>query len=107
MDRAGLEAGARKILLGNLRRGRADWNGKEFNFVCPALKGYPFQWYWDSCFHAIALIHLDIELAKAELTTLMSAGPAFGIHTSPDLLGAGKAGRLPQPQPGGPYLALL
>ena len=79
MDRAGLEAGARKILLGNLRRGRSDWNGKEFNFVCPALKGYPFQWYWDSCFHAIALIHLDIELAKAELTTLMSAALPSGF----------------------------
>ena len=79
MDRAELEAGARRILLGNLRRGRADWNGKEYTFVCPALRSYPFQWFWDSCFHSIALIHLDVELARAELTTLMSAALPSGF----------------------------
>jgi len=79
MDRGELEAGARNILLGNLRRGRADWNGKEYSFVCPAMVGYPFQWFWDSCFHAIALIHLDKEQAKAELTTLMSAALSDGF----------------------------
>ena len=79
MDRAALEAGAGKILLGNLRQGRADWNGKEYTFVCPALRSYPFQWFWDSCFHAIALIHLDKELAKAELRTLLSAALPSGF----------------------------
>ena len=79
MDRAELEAGARGILLGNLRQGRADWNGKEYTFVCPALRSYPFQWFWDSCFHAIALIHLDVELARAELTTLLSAALPSGF----------------------------
>ena len=79
MDREALEAGARRILLGNLRQGRAEWNGKEYTFVCPALRGYPFQWYWDSCFHAIALTHLDVDLAKAELNTLMSAALPSGF----------------------------
>ena len=79
MDRGALEAGARRILLGNLRQGRADWNGKEYTFVCPALRSYPFQWFWDSCFHSIALIHLDKELAKAELTTLLSAALPSGF----------------------------
>ena len=41
MQRQELEAAARTILLGNLRRGVADWNGKEFNFVCPSLTGSP------------------------------------------------------------------
>ena len=67
------------ILLGNLRRGRADWNGKEYTFVCPALRSYPFQWFWDSCFHAIALTHLDKELAKAELATLLSGALPSGF----------------------------
>ena len=71
MDRQELEEGARNILLTNLRRGVADWNGKEFSFVVPSLRGYPFQWFWDSCFHAIALTHLDLDQAKAELRTLM------------------------------------
>ena len=79
MDRKELEEGARRILLTNLRRGVADWNGKEYSFVCPSLAGYPFQWFWDSCFHAIALIHLDTDQAKAELRTLMSGGLSNGF----------------------------
>jgi len=79
MEREALEAGARQILLTNLRKGVADWNGKEFSFVVPSLRGYPFQWFWDSCFHAIALTHLDLDQAKAELTTLMSAALPDGF----------------------------
>ena len=79
MERAELEAQARQILLGNLRQGVADWNGKEFRFVVPSLTGYPFQWFWDSCFHAIALTHLDPEQAKAELTTLLSGAQPDGF----------------------------
>ena len=79
MERAELEERAGKILLTNLRRGVADWNGKEFSFVVPSLTGYPFQWFWDSCFHAIALTHLDKEQAKAELTTLMSGALPNGF----------------------------
>ena len=79
MDRQELEEGARNILLTNLRRGVADWNGKEFSFVVPSLRGYPFQWFWDSCFHAIALTHLDLEQAKAELRTLMSGALPNGF----------------------------
>ena len=73
MDRQELETAARGILLTNLRQGVADWNDKPYSFVCPSLVGYPFQWFWDSCFHAIALIHLDPDQAKAEMRTLMSA----------------------------------
>ena len=79
MDRATIEDGARKILLTNLRQGVADWNGQKYSFVCPSLTGYPFQWFWDSCFHAIALLHLDPEQAKAELRTLMSGALPDGF----------------------------
>jgi glycogen debranching enzyme len=79
ISREQLEEGARRILLSNLREGVADWNGKEFSFVCPSLTGYPFQWFWDSCFHAIALTHLDPAQAKAELTTLMSGALPNGF----------------------------
>ena len=96
MDRQELEAKARQILLTNLKQGVADWNGKEYSFVCPSLTGYPFQWFWDSCFHAIALIHLDLEQAKKELTTLMSGALPNGfmphmifweMEKQPDFLG--------------------
>ena len=79
MNRQTLEEGASRILTGNLRRGRAEWNGKEFNFICPSLRGYPFQWFWDSCFHSIALTHLDQKLAKDELTTLLSTALPSGF----------------------------
>lgn len=79
ISRDALEAGARRILLSNLRRGVAGWNGREYSFVCPSLTGYPFQWFWDSCFHAIALLHLDPEQAKAEMRTLLSAARPSGF----------------------------
>ena len=28
---------------------------------------YPFQWFWDSCFHAVALSHFDAERARSEV----------------------------------------
>ena len=79
ISREALEAGARRILLSNLRRGVADWNGREYSFVCPSLTGYPFQWFWDSCFHAIALLHLDPEQARAEMRTLLSGARPSGF----------------------------
>ena len=79
ISREQLEEGARRILLSNLREGVADWNGREFSFVCPSLTGYPFQWFWDSCFHALALLHLDPEQAKKEMRTLMSGARPSGF----------------------------
>ena len=79
MQRLELELAAQDILLGNLRRGTAEWNGQEYSFVVPSLTGYPFQWFWDSCFHAIALIYIDLNQAKAELDTLMSAALTNGF----------------------------
>ena len=79
MERAQLEEQSRQILLTNLRRGVAEWNGKEFNFSVPSLTGYPFQWFWDSCFHAIALTHLDPEQAKSEINTLLSGAQPDGF----------------------------
>ena len=79
MQRPELELAAQDILLGNLRRGTAEWNGQEYSFVVPSLTGYPFQWFWDSCFHAIALIHIDLNQAKAELDTLMSSALTNGF----------------------------
>ena len=79
MRRQELERVAYDILLGNLRRGTAEWNGQDYSFVVPSLTGYPFQWFWDSCFHAIALTHIDHDQAKSELDTLMSAALPNGF----------------------------
>ena len=55
----------------NRQVGHADWCGFDFDFTCPSTGTYPFQWFWDSCFHAIVLSHFDIAKAEAELFSLL------------------------------------
>ena len=51
----------------------------QFDFVCPSPTHYPFQWFWDSAFHAIALLHVDPELAKQELRCLLQGAQPDGF----------------------------
>ena len=41
-------------------------------YTVPSPDTYPYQWLWDSCFHAIALAHFEPEAAVAELSSLVS-----------------------------------
>lgn len=43
-----------------------------FQYTIPSPSAYPYQWLWDSCFHAIILSHFKIEDAKAEIFSLLS-----------------------------------
>ena len=72
-------AEARRILASNRRRGVSEWDGKPFDFVCPSPTHYPFQWLWDSAFHAITLLQVDPELAKQELRCLMQGARSDGF----------------------------
>jgi glycogen debranching enzyme len=56
----------------NRQRGHAAWCDRDYDFVCPSAVTYPFQWFWDSCFHAIVLSHLDPVRAESELTSLLA-----------------------------------
>jgi len=56
----------------NRQRGHAAWCDADYDFTCPSHETYPFQWLWDSSFHAIALRHLDPERARSELTSLLA-----------------------------------
>ena len=78
-DAHDLIAGAEEVLRANRRTGFAPRIGRSFDFTCPSLSGYPFQWFWDSCFHAITLRHFDIEWAKNELLTLTSLARPDGL----------------------------
>lgn len=40
-------------------------------YTVPSPSTYPYQWLWDSCFHAIVLAQLEPEAAKAELRSLL------------------------------------
>lgn len=72
-------AEARRVLKGNRQTGISDWDGMRYDFVCPSPTHYPFQWFWDSAFHAIALLHVDPELAKQELRCLMQGAQPDGF----------------------------
>lgn len=57
----------------NRQTGHAAWAGRDFDFVCPSHVTYPFQWFWDSCFHAIVLSHLDPVRAESEVRGLLDS----------------------------------
>ena len=43
------------------------------SYTIPSPDTYPYQWFWDSCFHAIILSYWDPERAKEELKLLTKA----------------------------------
>ena len=65
--------------MSNRQRGVSEWDGREYDFVCPSPSSYPFQWFWDSAFHAIALLHVDPALAKQEIRCLMQGAQPDGF----------------------------
>lgn len=61
-----IEKEAHKIL----KKNRQTTDGHQYTL--PSLHSYPYQWFWDSCFHAIVLSSLEPEAAKEELRSLVS-----------------------------------
>lgn len=70
--RARMRSEVDRLFARNRQTGWAPWCGREYDFVCPSNGTYPFQWFWDSCFHAIALSHIDAGRAERELTSLLA-----------------------------------
>src|SRR3989338_7623732 len=48
-------------------------------YTVPSGDHYPYQWLWDSCFHAIVLARYDVESAKAEIHSLLSKQFSNGL----------------------------
>ena len=72
-------AECRRVLAGNRQRGVSAWDGRRYDFVCPSSTTYPFQWWWDSAFIAVALLHVDPELAKQEIRCLLQGARPDGF----------------------------
>jgi hypothetical protein len=70
-DTAWVGPAARALLEANWRAGA--YRGREYAFSVPSPRSYPWQWYWDSCFHAIVRARYDGAKARAELETLLAA----------------------------------
>jgi hypothetical protein len=62
-----------RTLRQNWREGRRETDGVEFAYTCPSPGHYPYQWYWDSCFAAIAWRHFAPENSRRELESLLAA----------------------------------
>ena len=50
-----------------------------YMYTVPSSEHYPFQWLWDSCFHAIILSHIDMTRAREELRSLLARPLANGL----------------------------
>jgi len=61
-----IERTARKLLQENSRETAG------YHYTVPSADHYPYQWLWDSCFHAIILARFDAEAAQNEIKALLS-----------------------------------
>ena len=50
-----------------------------YQYTVPSPEAYPYQWLWDSCFHALILSHFSLEDAKKEILSLVSKQLANGL----------------------------
>jgi hypothetical protein len=72
---------AEETLRGNWIDGERD--GVHYGYSRPSPGHYPWQWYWDSCFHAIVWRRFDAARAESELRSLLAGGSEDGFigHT--------------------------
>jgi hypothetical protein len=71
----------RTTLERNWREGERD--GISYGYTAPSSGRYPWQWYWDSCFAAIAWRRFERGRARTELESLLAAATPEGFigHT--------------------------
>ena len=67
--RALLERNTKEVFRGGIR----------YRFSIPSAGTYPFQWFWDSCFHAVVWSRLDLHRAQDEIRALLSAQERSGF----------------------------
>jgi mannosylglycerate hydrolase MGH1-like protein len=61
------------VVRHNWREGTSVRDGAAFGFSCPSPGRYPWQWYWDSCFHAVTWRRFEPNRAERELRSLLAA----------------------------------
>jgi len=80
LNEAQLKEKVREILFSNMIKGYSKELDFEYCFTQPAKERYPFQYFWDTCFHTIMLTALDeTDHAKWHLRTLFAAQGADGF----------------------------
>jgi hypothetical protein len=66
-----LEEKALARLIANRRTGYDPFYKYEYEYTIPSQGRYHWQWFWDSCFHIIALARLNPKMAVIELDSLL------------------------------------
>jgi hypothetical protein len=79
----GIRSLCEQILRQNWTEGVRSPERIAFAYTRPSPEHYPWQWFWDSCFAAIAWRRFDPERARRELETLLAAQREDGFigHT--------------------------
>src|SRR3954470_8803532 len=68
-----LRTQVRHLLEQNTNEGYSVLLDHHYYYVQPSPKKYPFQWFWDTCFHVFMFCALqDYELAKRDLRSLFA-----------------------------------
>jgi hypothetical protein len=82
-DPATIRAICQATLRQNWREGVREADATTFAYTCPSPGHYPWQWYWDSCFTAVAWRRFDPARARRELESLLAAQREDGFigHT--------------------------
>jgi hypothetical protein len=80
-ERAAVTAEAERVLRQNWQQGERDET--HYAYTEPSPGRYPWQWYWDSCFAAIAWRRFDAGRSRAELESLLAVQRPNGFvgHT--------------------------
>ena len=67
-----LEKLALERLMANRRTGYDPFYRFNYEYSIPSEGRYQWQWFWDSCFHVIALAKLDPAMAVREFETILA-----------------------------------
>jgi hypothetical protein len=83
VDSGAVLARCEAVLRENWHEGTRPGDGVRFAYTAPSPGHYPWQWYWDSCFTAIARRHVEPDRSRRELESLLAAQRRDGFigHT--------------------------
>src|SRR2546423_2233882 len=63
----------RSVMYNNIRARVSPWLKAHYCYIMPSPQKYPFQWWWDTCFHVFILCALgELELARQNFHSLLS-----------------------------------
>lgn len=67
-----LEARLLELLRRNSREGYSRLLQRHYCYIAPSARTYPFQWFWDTCFHVFMLVRLgEVAWAKRNFSSLL------------------------------------